>query len=69
MKKCGRIKHFQTDDPPVLPVENNHRMYAFGWIDRDAVTARRQRLVSQVDVRSVGFMVIGHAHAGDGIAW
>lgn len=68
MQECGGIKDFQADDLPVLPVEYDHCSHSFGWVDRNAVTAWRQRFVSQVDVRGISLRVVSQTHDGDGIA-
>ena len=61
MQQGGGVEHLQPGDPAVVPVEHDHGVHPFGWVDRDALAAGQQLFVGEVDVGGVG--VVGDTHA------
>jgi hypothetical protein len=49
----GGAQDFETNNLAVPPVEHDVGLYAFGRINRDAIPARRQLLIRQIDVRRI----------------
>ena len=53
MENRGGAQDFEPDHLAVLPVEHDVALYVVGRIDRDAIPARRQLLIRQIDIRRI----------------
>jgi len=62
MEKRGSVQDFKPDHLAVPPVEHDVGPHAPGRIDRDAIAARRQLLICQVDIRRIHLGIVGNPH-------
>jgi hypothetical protein len=62
VQKGTGAKDFQTGDLAVLPVDDHEGLHPLRWVAWDAIPARSEGFVGQVDVGGVGRWVVADPH-------
>lgn len=62
MEHRGGTQDFETSHLAVLPVEHDAGLDALGRINRDAIPARRQLLIRQIDLRRIHLGIVSNPH-------